>query len=208
MGNWITENWMWIAIALAVLWLLAKYNGLIRARNIMRESHGVICVFLQQRFDLIPNLMNVVKGYIEHEKETLAEITQLRSTAMTDMKSANQLNSKMMDMIAVAEAQPTLKASEQFVKLQQSISKMENQLQAARRAYNMSVTDLNNRIEMFPSSIFAKMFNFQKGDLFESAEIARENVKVNFNITKNCPSCNATITSNDAPNCEYCGMPL
>lgn len=180
MQAWIMGNWMWVALGIIVLYLLSKYNGLIRARNMMRESHGVICVFLQQRFDLIPNLVDVVKGYIKHEKETLTEITQLRSTAMTDMKSASQLNGKMIDMIAVAEAHPDLKASEQFMKLQQSVSKMENQLQAARRAYNMSVTDLNNRIETFPSSIFAKLFNFRKGELFESAEIARENVKIEF----------------------------
>ena len=171
---------LWIALGAVALIIILMYNRLVKLRNIMRKTHSSICVYLQQRFDLIPNLMNVVKGYVKHEKEVLAEITSLRTQAMTDMKAANQLNGKMLELFAVAEAHPDLKASEQFLNLQQELSKMENQLQAARRAYNMSVNDLNTAIEVFPSSIIAKLFGFKKGDLFESTDNIKANIKVEF----------------------------
>jgi len=168
------------ALGVAVLAVILMYNKLIKLRNVMKKSQSVICVYLQQRFDLIPNLMNVVKGYVKHEREVLIEIARLRASAMTDMKAASALNARMAELLAVAEAYPDLKASEQFLNLQQQLAKMENQLQAARRAYNMSVNDMNIAIESFPSSIIASMFGFQSGDFFESASIARENVKMNF----------------------------
>ena len=169
-----------IVLGVVLLAVILMYNKLVRLRNIMKKSQSGICVYLQHRFDLIPNLMNVVKGYIKHEKEVLTEIASLRAQAMTDMKAANQLNAKMAELFAVAEAHPDLKASEQFLNLQQALSKMESQLQAARRAYNMSVNDMNTAIEIFPSSIIAAIFNFKKGDLFESADNIRENIKVEF----------------------------
>ena len=171
---------LWIALGVVLFLVIFVYNRLVKLRNVMRKSQSSICVYLQQRFDLIPNLMNVVKGYVKHEKEVLAEITSLRTQAMTDMKAANQLNAKMLELFAVAEAHPDLKASEQFLNLQQELSKMENQLQAARRAYNMSVNDLNTAIEMFPSSIIAAIFGFKRGDLFESADNIKGNIKVEF----------------------------
>ena len=171
---------LWIALGVVFLLIIIMYNRLVRLRNVMRKSQSGICVYLQQRFDLIPNLMNVVKGYVKHEKEVLAEITSLRTQAMTDMKAANKLNAKMLELFAVAEAHPDLKASEQFLNLQQELSKMENQLQAARRAYNMSVNDLNTAIEMFPSSIIAAIFGFKRGDLFESTDNIKGNMKVEF----------------------------
>ena len=169
-----------IVAAVVLLLVIITYNRLVSLRNTMKKSQSGICVYLQQRFDLIPNLMNVVKGYVKHEKEVLTEIAGLRSQAMTNMKAASQLNAKMNELFAVAEAHPELKASAQFINLQQELSKMENQLQAARRAYNMSVNDLNTAIEMFPTFIVAAIFNFKKGDLFESDENVRENVKVEF----------------------------
>jgi len=174
----------WIIIGIVAVVLLAvilMYNKLVMLRNTMQKTQSGICVYLQQRFDLIPNLINVVKGYVEYEKKVLAEITRLRTTAMTDMKAANALNTKMAELFAVAEAHPDLKASEQFLNLQQELSKMENQLQAARRAYNLAVNDMNIAVESFPSSIIAAIFGFKKGDLFESANNIRENIKVEFN---------------------------
>jgi len=146
----------------------------------MEKSQSVICVYLQQRFDLIPNYMNVVKGYVQHERAVLAEIANLRAQAMTDMKAANQFNAKMTALFAVAEAYPNLKASEQFLSLQQKLAKMENQLQAARRAYNMSVNDMNIAIETIPSSIIAWIFGFQKGDFFESTDHIKEPIQMEF----------------------------
>ncbi|MCL2213209.1 MAG: LemA family protein [Oscillospiraceae bacterium] len=177
---------MWIVIGiggfvlLSILIFIGMYNRLVRLRNIMEKSQSGICVYLQQRFDLIPNLINVVKGYMKHEREVLNEIAQLRTTAMTDMKAANALNAKMTEMFAVAESNPDLKASEQFLQLQHELSKMENQLQAARRAYNLAVNNMNTAIEIFPSSIIAGMYGFKRGVLFESAEAIRENIRVEF----------------------------
>ena len=174
---------LWIVLGIVgvvLLAVIAIYNRLVKLRNVMAKTQSGICVYLQQRFDLIPNLMNVVKGYVQHEKEVFAEITRLRTTAMVDMKAASQLNTKMTELFAVAEAHPDLKAGEQFLNLQQELSKMENQLQAARRAYNMSVNDMNIAVESFPSSIIASMFGFRKGELFESADNIRENIKVEF----------------------------
>ena len=129
-------------IVLIILYLalmpVLVYIWLAKKRNVVRGLQSATYVYLQQRFGLIPNLMNVVKGHVEHEKEVLAEITSLRVQAMTDMKAANQLNAKMMELFAVAEAHPDLKTSEQFLSLQQELSKMENQLQAAGVALNKS----------------------------------------------------------------------
>ena len=166
------------ALGVAVLAVILMYNKLIKLRNVMKKSQSVICVYLQQRFDLIPNLTNIVKGYVKHEREVLIEITRLRASAMIDMKAASQLNAKMGELLAVAEASPDLKASDQFLNLQQALAKMENQLQAARRAYNMSVNDMNIAIESFPSSIIASIFGFKNGDFFESTDIAKGNIKI------------------------------
>jgi len=167
-------------VGLIALAVILRYNSLVRLRNVMQKSQSVICVYLQQRFDLIPNLINVVKGYISHEREVFAEIASLRTQALTDMKAASQLDARMTSLFAVAEAHPDLKASEQFLNLQQELAKMENQLQAARRAYNMSVNDMNTAVEVFPSSIIAAIFGFKRGDLFASADPIRENVKIGF----------------------------
>ena len=163
-----------------MLAVIFMYNKLVKLRNVMKKSQSVICVYLQQRFDLIPNLMNVVKGYVKHEKEVLTEIARLRASAMTDMKAASQLNARMTGLFALAESYPNLKAGEQFLKLQEALAKMENQLQAARRSYNMSVNDMNIAVESFPSSIIASIFGFKHGDFFESDDNARANVKMDF----------------------------
>lgn len=171
---------LWIVLGVIALAVVLIYNRLVRLRNVMRKSQSVIRVYLQQRFDLIPNLMQVVKGYVKHEQEVLAEIASLRTEAMTDMKAASRLDARMTGLFAVAEAHPELKAGEQFLNLQQALAKMENQLQAARRAYNMAVNDMNIAVEVFPSSIVAGIFGFQKGDLFESADNIKETIQIEF----------------------------
>ena len=163
--------------------ILAKYNNLVKARNKVRQAESGVDVYLNQRFDLIPNLVECVKGYSKHEKEIFTEITNLRTTYMKqpkDIKNAEKLNNKMNQIIAVAENYPELKANEQYLNLQKTLTKLESQLQAARRIYNTEVTDYNNKIYTVPSNIVAKLFGFKEAKLFEIEEYKKENINVNF----------------------------
>ena len=171
-----------IVIVILVI-ILAKYNNLVKARNKVRQAESGVDVYLNQRFDLIPNLVECVKGYSKHEKEIFTEITNLRTTYMKqpkDIKNAEKLNNKMNQIIAVAENYPELKANEQYLNLQKTLTKLESQLQAARRIYNTEVTDYNNKIYTVPSNIVAKLFGFKEAKLFEIEEYKKENMNVNF----------------------------
>ncbi len=171
-----------IVIVILVI-ILAKYNNLVKARNKVRQAESGVDVYLNQRFDLIPNLVECVKGYSKHEKEIFTEITNLRTTYMKqpkDIKNAEKLNNKMNQIIAVAENYPELKANEQYLNLQKTLTKLESQLQAARRIYNTEVTDYNNKIYTVPSNIVAKLFGFKEAKLFEIEEYKKENINVNF----------------------------
>ena len=171
-----------IVIVILVI-VLGKYNNLVKARNKVRQAESGVDVYLNQRFDLIPNLVECVKGYSKHEKEIFTEITNLRTTYMKqpkDIKNAEKLNNKMNQIIAVAENYPELKANEQYLNLQKTLTKLESQLQAARRIYNTEVTDYNNKIYTVPSNIVAKLFGFKEAKLFEIEEYKKENINVNF----------------------------
>ncbi|MGN1351596.1 MAG: LemA family protein [Clostridia bacterium] len=171
-----------IVIVILVI-ILAKYNNLVKSRNKVRQAESGVDVYLNQRFDLIPNLVECVKGYSKHEKEIFTEITNLRTTYMKqpkDIKNAEKLNNKMNQIIAVAENYPELKANEQYLNLQKTLTKLESQLQAARRIYNTEVTDYNNKIYTVPSNIVAKLFGFKEAKLFEIEEYKKENINVNF----------------------------
>ena len=181
---------MWIAIViivLIVLWGILAYNGLVTKRMKVKNSWGQIDVQLQRRFDLIPNLVNTVKGYMEHEKETLAKVTELRtawSNATTvDQKAEldNQLSGALKTIMAVSENYPDLKANQNFADLQEELRNTENKISYSRQFYNDSVTMYNTAIMTFPSNIIASIFHFTEERLFEvdSAE-ARKNVKVDF----------------------------
>ena len=141
-----------------------------------------IDVYLNQRFDLIPNLVECVKGYAKHEEQVLEKITQLRAkySKSKDLKEAEKLNNGINQIIAVAEQYPELKASEQFLNLQKSLSKMESQLQAARRIYNNEVTAYNTTINTVPTNIIAKMFNFKEAELFTIEDYKKENIQVDL----------------------------
>lgn len=167
-------------IILIVIYILITYNSLTKKKLKVAQAKSGIDVYLKQRFDLIPNLVECVKGYYKYEKKVLEEVTKLRNlyNKDKDLKVAEELNQKLYGLIAVAEDNPDLKANEQFLNLQKNLSKMENQLQAARRIYNMDVTNYNISISTFPNSIFANMFGFLKEELFE----AEDEVKVNLNI--------------------------
>jgi len=171
---------IWILIIIIVFYVLVKYNSIIQNRNKVKQAASGIDVYLTQRFDLIPNLVECVKGYMKHEKEILAEITQARATYLQnkDLKEGQELNKKCNMIIAVAEEYPELKSSEQFLNLQKSLSKMESQLQAARRIYNAEVNTYNNSIQKFPGNIVASLFNFKEEEYFEAEYNSRENIQI------------------------------
>ena len=158
------------------------YNRLVKKRNAVKQSRSSIDVYLTQRFDLIPNLVECVKGYAKHEENLLESITKLRTeyNVSKDLDKASLLNTQMNKLIAIVENYPDLKASENFLNLQKNLTKMEDQLQAARRLYNMDVTAYNTAIQVFPTNLIASAFNFTEEKLFELEPGKGENVKINF----------------------------
>lgn len=175
-------NIVLVFFIIILLIILLIYNSLIKARNKVKQAKSGIEVYLNQRFDLIPNLVECVKQYSKYEKEVLTEITELRSAYLkdsTNIKNAEKINNKMNEIIALAEDFPELKASEQYLNLQRNLTKIESQLQAARRIYNLEVTNYNNKIETVPSNIVAKLFKFKNAELFQIEEYKRENVIIN-----------------------------
>ena len=183
---------MWIAIVavvvIIILWVIMSYNGLIRRKLKTENAWGQIDVQLQRRFDLIPNLVNSVKGYMEHEKGVLEKVTELRTSwasASTVAEKAdldNQLSSALKTILSVSENYPDLKANQNFSELQEELRNTENKISYARQFYNDSVTMYNNKLEVIPTNIIGSMFNFKASELFKvDSEEARQNVKVNFN---------------------------
>lgn len=168
-------------------WLIAVYNGLITLRNRAQEAWSDIDVQLKRRYDLIPNLVEAVKGYATHEKDTLEKVIKARNEAMgaqtvTDhAKAENQLSQTLKSIFALAEAYPDLKANQNFMQLQDDLKDTEDKIQAARRFYNANVRDFNTKIEVFPNNLLAAPLNFKKFDFFEINDVAqRENVQVKF----------------------------
>ncbi|TSD00105.1 MAG: LemA-like protein [Parcubacteria group bacterium Athens0714_25] len=175
-----------IVAVVVVVWVIGVYNGLIRLKNRVDEAWSDIDVQLKRRYDLIPNLINTVKGYASHEKELLEKVTEARTAAMGAQTPAekegaeNMLSGTLKSLFAVAENYPDLKANQNFLELQRELSDTENKIQASRRFYNGNVRDFNIKIEVFPSSIVAGMLHFSKRDFFEAEESEKENVKVEF----------------------------
>lgn len=174
-------------IVIAILWIVASYNGLVTLKNRAKEAWSDIDVQLKRRYDLIPNLVETVKGYAEHEKELFEKVTQARVSAMgaqgahAKAQAENMLSGTLKSLFAVAESYPDLKASANFLELQRELTDTEDKIQAARRFYNTNVRDLNIKIESFPDNILANAFGFKQMELFEVAnEAEREPVKVNF----------------------------
>jgi LemA protein len=166
-----------VGIAAAVLllaWFVGLFNSLVKLRQQCRESWSAIDTELRRRYDLIPNLVETVKGYARHEREVLEAVTEARSRAAASTGSPasqaadeNVLVGAMRQMYAVAERYPDLKANQNFLKLQQELSNTEDRIQAARRFYNANVRDLNTKIEVFPSNIVASLFGFRREEFFE-----------------------------------------
>jgi LemA protein len=168
-------------------YLVALYNGLVSTNQQTNEAWSDIDVQLKRRYDLIPNLMETVKGYAKHEKEVFSQVSEARSAAMgassVEEKNAaeNQLSQTLKSLFAVSEAYPELKANENFLQLQDELADTENKIQAARRFYNSNVMSLNTKVQQFPANLFAKGFGFKEREYFElEEEAAKEPVKVSF----------------------------
>ena len=177
-----------IIIVLLVVWIISIYNGLIKSRQKVDNAWSQIDVQLQRRFDLIPNFVETVKGYMTHESETFEKITALRTswanstTVGEKAKLDGELSGALKTIMAVSENYPELKANQNFSELSEELRNTENKISFSRQFYNDSVTMYNTKLELFPSNIVAGMFNFQKRDLFATeSEEARKNVKVDFN---------------------------
>ena len=183
------EIFIILAIILVVvgLWLAGAFNMLIRSRNRTRESWADIDVQLKRRYDLIPNLVETVKGYAAHEREVLENVIKARSAAMgahsvkEHGQAENMLSGALKSLFALSENYPQLRAVESFTKLQDELTDTENKIQAARRFYNTNVMTLNTQIEQFPTNIVANMFGFKKEEFFElNNEAEKEPVRVSF----------------------------
>ncbi len=173
-----------ILIAIVILYVIITYNQFIKLKKQMNNSYSVIDVYLKKRFDLIPNLVEVTKEYTKYEKNTLTKITEYRTSfeKNKDKESLNKLNDEYNNLLLVVENYPELKASEQFLKLQKNLIKVESELQAARRIYNNDTTKYNTKLNVFPSNIIGKMFKFKEGELFEleDRKLESENIKVDL----------------------------
>lgn len=182
--------WIIVAVIVAVvLYIIALYNGLIRLKNRTDEAWSDIDVQLKRRYDLIPNLVNTVKGYAEHEKETLERVIEARNRAMSvqgadsnaKSEAENQLTGALKSIFALSESYPDLKANQNFLELQKELSDTENKIQASRRFYNGNVRDLNTKIQVFPSNMIADKLGFKSREFFQiEDEKQKESIEVKF----------------------------
>ena len=178
---------VYIAVAAAVLLLvygLVTFNGLVRRNNQVKEAFATMDVYLKKRWDLIPNLVEVVKGYAKHEKETITEIVDLRNGTYSKMSDSEKVdaNTKLSDgigrLLAIAENYPELKASENFKDLSGQLAKVEEDIANARKYYNGAVRVYNDKVQAFPSRLIAGMTGFKEKKMFEISDYEKENVKV------------------------------
>lgn len=162
--------------------ILSIYNGLIKKRNAVKQSRSSINIYLLQRFSLIPNLVECVKGYTKHEKEIFENIAKLRTEyeKTKQLEKASELNTQINNLLLIGENYPELKSSENFLNLQKNLSKMEDQLQAARRLYNIDVTNYNTSLQTFPNNLIATLFHFKPEDLFNISENEAQNININL----------------------------
>ncbi|MCE5229527.1 LemA family protein [bacterium] len=163
-----------LVILIPMMWLIGTYNGLVRIGNFVRESWAGIDTELKRRYDLIPNLVETVKGYAAHERQVLEAVVQARNRAaasngspQSQARDENEFVGALRQLFAVVEGYPNLKASANFLALQRELVNTEDRIQAARRFYNANVRDLNTRIQVFPSNLVASMFNFNGAEYFE-----------------------------------------
>ncbi|MFT4310043.1 MAG: LemA family protein [Candidatus Woesearchaeota archaeon] len=173
-------------VAVVVIAIILMYNGLVRLRNQVKNAFAQIDVQLKRRNDLIPNLVDTVKGYMKHEKEILENVTKARSAVMNagsvdaKAKASGELSNTLKSLFAVAENYPNLKANENFLQLQEELTGTENKIAYSRQHYNDMVMYFNTKIEVFPSNIIAGTFGFKQETAFEATQQERQNVKVSF----------------------------
>ena len=173
-----------VVIAVLVIYLIVQYNGFVKTNNMVKEAFSTMDVYLKKRWDLIPNLVEVVKGYAKHEKETFNEITTLRTNSYDEMSMSKkidvneQLTQGISKIMAISENYPELKASENFLQLSKDLTQIEDEIANSRKYYNGSVRILNTKIQMFPSNIVAGMFGFKQASMFEANAEEKNNVKV------------------------------
>jgi LemA protein len=181
--------WIWIVlglVAVIILWLVAAYNGLIRDRNRVDNAWAQVDVQLKRRYDLIPNVVETVKGYAAHEQQTFERVTQARSAAQAaegpaeQAEAENFLTSALRQLFAVAEAYPELRASENFQGLQAELSETENRIAVSRQIYNDTVLTFNNKVQQVPTNIVASMFGFNEREFFDAGDEAEEAPAVEF----------------------------
>jgi len=182
----------WIGIIIGIillgiaLYVISTYNGLIRMKNKIEEALATVEAYLKKRYDLIPNLVETVKGYAKHEKQTFTEVIEARNKVMTAVgfeemsKSENALKNTLKSLFALAENYPELKANQNFLDLQNQLTKVEDDILQSRKYYNGVVKSFNTKIETFPNSIVATMFKFEKREYYKITEEAKQNVKVSF----------------------------
>ena len=180
---------MWILLAIIVVLVLygiGTYNKLVTLRNRVKDQWAQIDVQLKRRFDLIPNLIETVKGYTKHESETLENVVKARNTFLSattpedEMKADGELTKAISKLFALAESYPDLKANTNFLELQGELQETEDKIASARQFYNDTVLMYNNKVQMIPSNIIASLFKFKAEAFFEANEIERENVQVKF----------------------------
>ncbi len=186
----MTALWIVLGIvALAAFYLIAVYNGLIRLKNRTDEAWSDIDVQLKRRHDLIPNLVETVKGYAAHEQGTLQKVIEARNVALQAMsggsskqlaEAENALSGTLKSLFALSENYPDLKANQNFLELQRELTDTEDKVQASRRFYNGNVRDLNTKIQVFPTNLFAQKLGFTAREFFEAAAEEKENIQVKF----------------------------
>ena len=175
-------------VLIPLLWVMAVYNSLVRARQHVKESWAQIDTELKRRYDLVPNLVETVKGYAKHEQETLELTMQARNKAHdndhtspeSQARDENAMGKAVARLLAVAEAYPDLKADQHYLELQRELANTEDRIQRVRRFYNGNVRDLNTKVQVFPSNILAGMFNFKLAEYFEVDPIVREALKIDI----------------------------
>ncbi|MFZ2804090.1 MAG: LemA family protein [Patescibacteria group bacterium] len=178
--------WILLVVAVIVLWAIFTYNGLVTLKNRTDEAWSDIDVQLKRRYDLIPNLVETVKGYAAHESGTLQKVIEARNSAMSATSVAdksvaeNQLSSTLKSIFALSEAYPDLKANQNFLDLQAQLTDTEDKIQAARRFYNGNVRDFNTKLQVFPTNLIGGMLHFTKRDFFQIDEAEKATPQVKF----------------------------
>lgn len=181
--------WLWIILAIIILIIIYAfilYNNFISLDNKVKEAFSTMDVYLKKRWDLIPNLVETVKGYAKYEEETLTRVTKLRNNVYNEMTNDEkiinneELSSDVSKIMALKEAYPELKANENFIDLSNKLTKIEDDIANARKYYNGTVRIYNNKVQMFPNNIFAKIFNYKTKRMFEASLEDKQNIRINL----------------------------